>query len=297
MAVTRDGIPVRVWSWPGSSADSDLIRQVRATSASGRSPGRLGRRPRLHLAEPARPDAGRRRVHHRREAASGSAEVKAALSRQGRYATVQTTCRSRSQHRHRRPLRALLQPRPGRTRRHHPRSSSRSSKKSSPTATSFPRPIVPIGAPCPQARLKRFLRTTPGGLLRIDKQKIKTEAHLDGKYLLRCSDPSLPAEDIALGYSSCWSRARLARHEADPRPAPGLPPARGPHPRPRPALLARPAADPRRRDHRRRPLYLAADPHRTPATACSHLQRPGRDLPPDHRASQVPARCPDRPRA
>jgi transposase len=29
MAVTRDGIPVRVWSWPGSTADSDLIRQVR----------------------------------------------------------------------------------------------------------------------------------------------------------------------------------------------------------------------------------------------------------------------------
>nr|WP_274565072.1 hypothetical protein [Streptomyces spiramyceticus] len=26
MAVTRDGIPVRVWSWPGSIADSDLIQ-------------------------------------------------------------------------------------------------------------------------------------------------------------------------------------------------------------------------------------------------------------------------------
>ena len=48
--------------------------------------------------------------------------------------------------------------------------------------------------------LKRFLRTTPGGLLRIDKQKIKTEANLDGKYLLRCSDPHLSAGDIALGY-------------------------------------------------------------------------------------------------
>ena len=29
MAVTRDGIPVRVWSWPGNTADSGLIRQVR----------------------------------------------------------------------------------------------------------------------------------------------------------------------------------------------------------------------------------------------------------------------------
>jgi hypothetical protein len=48
--------------------------------------------------------------------------------------------------------------------------------------------------------LNRYLRVTPGGLLRIDKTRCKTEANLDGKYLLRCSDPHLPAADIALGY-------------------------------------------------------------------------------------------------
>ena len=30
LAVTREGIPVRVWSWPGNTADSALIRQVKA---------------------------------------------------------------------------------------------------------------------------------------------------------------------------------------------------------------------------------------------------------------------------
>jgi hypothetical protein len=30
--------------------------------------------------------------------------------------------------------------------------------------------------------------------------RVKAEANLDGKYLLRCSDPHLSAEDIALGY-------------------------------------------------------------------------------------------------
>ena len=29
MAVTRDGIPVRIWCWPGSANDSALIRQVK----------------------------------------------------------------------------------------------------------------------------------------------------------------------------------------------------------------------------------------------------------------------------
>jgi transposase len=48
--------------------------------------------------------------------------------------------------------------------------------------------------------LNRFLRVTPKGLLRVDKTKIASEANLDGKYLLRCSDPALSAEDIALGY-------------------------------------------------------------------------------------------------
>src|SRR5260370_40759973 len=48
--------------------------------------------------------------------------------------------------------------------------------------------------------LKRFLRVTPAGLLRIDKARTKAEENLDGKYLLRSSGPHLSAEDIALGY-------------------------------------------------------------------------------------------------
>ena len=48
--------------------------------------------------------------------------------------------------------------------------------------------------------LNQYLRTTPGGLLRIDHARIKVEENLDGKYLLRTSDPKMTAEDIALGY-------------------------------------------------------------------------------------------------
>ena len=48
--------------------------------------------------------------------------------------------------------------------------------------------------------LNRYLRVTPGGLLRIDAARAKAEENLDGKYLLRTSDPKMTAEDIALGY-------------------------------------------------------------------------------------------------
>jgi hypothetical protein len=51
-----------------------------------------------------------------------------------------------------------------------------------------------------KAALNRYLRVTPGGLLRLDAAAVAAEAKLDGKYLLRTSDPNMSAEDIALGY-------------------------------------------------------------------------------------------------
>ena len=70
-------------------------------------------------------------------------------------------------------------------------------------------------------------------------------------------------EDLRRGHrprlqAAAGSRARLARHEASHRPATRLPPARGPHPRPRHPLLARPAPGPRRRERRRPDLARAA---------------------------------------
>ena len=70
MAVTRDGVPVRCWTFPGNTADTSII-----ADREGR-PGRLepapdgvGRRPRLRLRrEPGLPDPRRGALHPRREA-------------------------------------------------------------------------------------------------------------------------------------------------------------------------------------------------------------------------------------
>ncbi|MFC9086253.1 hypothetical protein ACFTS6_07400 [Nocardiopsis dassonvillei] len=56
--------------------------------------------------------------------------------------------------------------------------------------------------------LKRYLRTTTARKLRTGQAKIKTEANLDGMYLLRCSDPHLSAEDIALDYKQLLEAER-----------------------------------------------------------------------------------------
>jgi hypothetical protein len=56
--------------------------------------------------------------------------------------------------------------------------------------------------------LRRYLRISSAGLLRVDRAAIAVEAKLDGKFLLRCSDPQLSAEDIALGYQQLLQVAR-----------------------------------------------------------------------------------------
>ena len=48
--------------------------------------------------------------------------------------------------------------------------------------------------------LRRYLRRTPSGLLRIDRAAATREAHLDGKWLLRTSDETLSSDDIADAY-------------------------------------------------------------------------------------------------
>jgi hypothetical protein len=87
MAVTRDGIPVRVWCWPGNTADSALIRQVkddmRTEPCRGSSVSPTAASP------PRRTACARAGITtHRKKLRSGSAEAAAALSQQGRYQHV-----------------------------------------------------------------------------------------------------------------------------------------------------------------------------------------------------------------
>src|SRR5712671_2363139 len=90
MAVTRQAIPVRVWCWPGNTADSALIRQVRDDMRDW-TLGKI-----IWVADRGFSSAGNRRYLQRgaggyiigEKLRSESPHVKAALSRQGRYQQV-----------------------------------------------------------------------------------------------------------------------------------------------------------------------------------------------------------------
>ena len=205
MAVTRGGIPVRIWCWPGNTADSALIRQVKDDMRDWA----LSRV--VWVADRGFTSAENRRYlrqgdHHYiigEKLRSGSAEADAALSRQGRYQDVAQNLR-------------VKEVRISDSERfvicYNPEGAERDAKvrermlaqlgemtggsdKLSATKRAELRGVIST-----RPGLNRYLRVTPAGLLRIDAARIKAEANLDGKYLLRTSDPKLPAEDIALGY-------------------------------------------------------------------------------------------------
>jgi hypothetical protein len=205
MAVTRDGIPVRVWCWPGSTADSMLIRQVKDDMRDW-TLSKI-----VWVADRGFSSAQNRRYlrkgdHHYiigEKLRSGSAEATAALSRQGRYTEVAGNLR-------------VKEVRISESERfvvcYNPEAAERDAQvrarmlaqlgdliKGSDKLTKTKRAEL-RGVISTKPGLNRYLRITPGGLLRTDAKAIKAEENLDGKYLLRCSDPKLPAEDIALGY-------------------------------------------------------------------------------------------------
>jgi hypothetical protein len=206
MAVTRDGIPVRVWSWPGNTADSALIRQVKADLRQWV----LSKV--IWVADRGFTSAENRRFLMQggggyiigEKLRSGSAEASAALSRQGRYKEVRDNLQVKEARLGDDGDRFIICYNPDQAERDaaiRARLTAQLEELIVGTdALTAPERAKLEGSLAARPGLKRFLRVTPGGLLRVDKAKIKTEENLDGKYLLRCSDPHMTTEDIALGY-------------------------------------------------------------------------------------------------
>jgi len=205
MAVTRDGIPVRVWCWPGNTNDSALIRQVKDDMRDWT----LSRV--VWVADRGFTSADNRRYlrkgdHHYiigEKLRSGSAEADAALSRQGRYQDVAENLRVREVKISDSERFVICFNPEGAERDAAVRERMLARLQDMITGSdklSAAKRAELRGVISTRPGLNRYLRVTPGGLLRADAAKIKAGENLDGKYLLRTSDPRLSAGDIALGY-------------------------------------------------------------------------------------------------
>ena len=205
MAVTRGGIPLRAWCWPGNTADSALIRQVK-DDLREQALSRV-----VWVADRGFTSAENRRYLRRggnhyiigERLRSGSAEAEAALSRQGRYQEVAENLRVKEVRIAEDERFVICHSPEGAERDAAIRARMIAQLKELIDGTdtlSKDKRAELRGVISTRPGLNRYLRVTPGGLLRIDAARARAEENLDGKYLLRTSDPKMTAEDIALGY-------------------------------------------------------------------------------------------------
>jgi hypothetical protein len=235
LAVTREGIPVRVWCWPGNTSDQAVLPQVKDDLRAWRL-GRVVTVVDRGFSSAANLDYLRRAGGHfiaGERMRAGTPHVEDVLARQGRYRAVLDNLRVKEVRLEAAPdLRWVLCHNPDEADRaaaqreaalerirgelaHIATARSRLATTTPATAAAGRRRETELAAhtraECAlrdHPALGRWLRQTPSGRLVLDTAKIRAEARLDGKYLLVTSDPDLPAEDVALGYKNLLEAER-----------------------------------------------------------------------------------------
>jgi hypothetical protein len=198
---------VRVWTFPGNTADVTVLDGVKADLRDWQ----LGRV--VWVVDRGFASADNRRMlqrggHHwiMGEKLRAGGDNHAALARPGRYRTVTDTLQVKTVivdagtvgERRFIVCRNLVEARRDATRRDH----ALARLEHELAALDDKRGDARLRAEAEllaHPTLRRYLTRRRGRLV-IDRGKVTAEARLDGKYLLSCSDDTLSADDVALGY-------------------------------------------------------------------------------------------------
>jgi hypothetical protein len=214
MAVTRDGIPVRCWTFPGNTQDQKIIRTIKDDLGSWNLHRLVWVADRGFASAANRAYLTRGGGHyiHAEKLRHTNTEATAALARPGRYHDVADNLRVKEvrvspgggNHDGARAERFVVC--------HNPDTAARDAAvrqrliehlqgliAGSDTWTTSKRDEF-VGSLKAKPGLRRLLRRTTTGLLRIDRAAAAREAHYDGKWLLRTSDLTLTPQDLAAAY-------------------------------------------------------------------------------------------------
>src|SRR5262244_1505294 len=209
LALTRDGLPVRSWVFPGNTVDATTVAQVKE-SLRGWKLGRsifvgdagmdseanrqalakglghyilampVGKLTEVQEEVLGRP--GRFRPVH------ASLEVKEVVVGEGerrrRYIVCRNLVEAARQRQHREEVLAALRQELARL---------------DPQAPDHTKRACELVA---SKRYGRYLSRGPGGRLAIDAEAVRRAARMDGKYVLLTNDDTLSPEDVGLGYKA-----------------------------------------------------------------------------------------------
>jgi len=236
LAVTRGGIPVRCWAWPGNKADASVVDEVQRDLAGWKlsrvvwvvDRGMAGEQQRAQF------QRGGGQVIVGERLRTTEKAIQKALARPGRFQTVRdnlevkevvveegslkrrfVVVRNPQQAKKDREIReaqlARLEAEIDRLNKRRPRAIKADQQTHSKAVCALKS----------HSTMGRFVRELKSGKLRIDQAAVHAEEKLDGKYLLSTTDPSLSAEDIALGYKQLLEVERAFRtlkHSLELRP-------------------------------------------------------------------------------
>ena len=219
LAVTKEGIPVRSWVFPGNTADTTTVNQVQQDLVGWR----LGRcvwvMDRGMTSEKNRIILRRAGGHYilGEKLRSNEKTNQAALSQPGRYRMVKDNLRLKEVYvgegTHQRRYVVVYNPEQAKRDRH-TRQNILARLEQEIAALGDLKGKQHTKAVCTLVThlvLGRYLRQLKGGGLRVNHTKVRAEERLDGKYLLSSSDESLTAEEIALGYKQLLEVERAFR--------------------------------------------------------------------------------------
>ena len=230
LAVTKEGIPVRCWCWPGNSNDQAVLAEVRDDLRDWKL-GRVitvvdrGLSCADNLAYLRR--AGGHYIAGMRMR-DGNPLVEQVLSRQGRYQHVRDNLRVKEVRLEGQDVRYVICHNPDQAQRDRQQRDdalarieaelqriatqrARDAKRPAADKARKKNEAAHVRAECAlrdHPSLGRWLKQQANGRLVTDKAKLKAEARLDGKYLLATSDPAISAEDVALGYKNLLEAER-----------------------------------------------------------------------------------------
>ena len=229
MAVTKTGIPVRCWIWPGNTADMSVVAEVKKDLIGWKLGRVITVVDRGFVSDENLKELQKAGGHYiaGEKLRSGKAETEAVLGRAGRYQWVKegvevkeivmgegearqryVVVRNQKRAERDRTIRAELLSR------------LKEELKQIKVLKGQPHSKACCALLANQA-YGRFIKTNKNGQPRIDRQKVREEAKLDGRYLVRTSDDTLLAGDVALGYrqlAEVESAFRSLKHELDLRP-------------------------------------------------------------------------------
>lgn len=207
-AVTRDGIPIRCWVWPGNTADMSVVPEVKK-DLIGWKLGRV-----VSVADRGFSSEANLRVFQQtgghyiigEKMSSGKPSVEAALAHPGRFKTVRDNLEVKD-----------ITIGDGEARKRYvlvrnPEEAKRDAAQREGHLKSLQEALDDLKQLDGEAHskvhcrlhshitYKRYLKMDKRGNLRVDKEAVKAMERLDGKYLIQTSDDTLSSEDVALGY-------------------------------------------------------------------------------------------------